>query len=203
MFIPDAMAQTFSPTESGSSKKQEAILVAAVELFAERGFHGTAVPDIASRAKVGAGTIYRYFPSKEALVNVLYQQHKARMLEVVVGGLDLSAPPRKVFTEIWRRICVFGRENTKVVQFLELQHHAAYLDEKSRRAERSVLEMANGFIAQGIVQQAFRDVSPTLLGAIVWGAFRGIFQGGCDGTLTLDDATIAASEQCLWEAVRR
>src|ERR1035437_2808422 len=41
--------------------KREAILGAALELFAERGFHGTAVPQIADKAGVGAGTIYRYF----------------------------------------------------------------------------------------------------------------------------------------------
>ena len=56
--------------------KEEAILAAALELFAERGFYGTAVPAVAQRAGVGAGTIYRYFDNKEALVNVLYRRWK-------------------------------------------------------------------------------------------------------------------------------
>jgi len=43
--------------------KRETILAAALELFVERGFYGTAVPEIAERAGVGAGTIYRYFES--------------------------------------------------------------------------------------------------------------------------------------------
>ena len=63
--------------------------------------------------------------------------------------------------------------------------------------------MAKVFLEQGIAQQVFRDVSASLLVALVWGAFRGLFQGGCDGTLTLDDATIATTEQCVWEAIRR
>ena len=46
--------------------KREAVLGAALELFVERGFHGTTVPEIAERAGVGAGTIYRHFASKEA-----------------------------------------------------------------------------------------------------------------------------------------
>jgi len=186
-----------------TSDKRDAILAAAVELFAERGFYGTAVPDIATRAKVGAGTIYRYFPSKEALVNTLFQHHKQRLVEAVLGGLDLSWPARKVFSEFWRRTCTFARENPKIIQFLELQHHAPYLDEASRRIEHQLLGTATAFLEQGIAQQVFRDASPSLLTAIVWGAFRGIFQGGCDETLTLDDATIASSEQCVWEAIRR
>src|SRR5262249_37789581 len=87
------MESTVSPT----SDKRDQILVAAVELFAERGFHGTTVPDIATRAKVGAGTIYRYFPSKEALVNTLYQVHKERLAGVMMAGLDLEKPLRQVF----------------------------------------------------------------------------------------------------------
>jgi AcrR family transcriptional regulator len=186
-----------------SSDKHKAILSAAVDLFAERGFHGTAVPDIATRAKVGAGTIYRYFPSKEALVNALYQHHKLRLVEALVGGLDLRKPARAVFGELWRRACLFARDNRRELEFLELHHHAPYLDEKSRDIERGFYAMAEGFFQEGIAQQVFRDVAPGILVAIVWGAFRGLFQGGCDGTLTLDDATIAASEQCVWEAIRR
>ena len=56
--------------------KREAILAAATELFVERGFHGTTVPEIAERAGVGAGTIYRHFASKEAVVNELFRLHK-------------------------------------------------------------------------------------------------------------------------------
>jgi AcrR family transcriptional regulator len=186
-----------------ASDKREAILVAAVELFAERGFHGTAVPDIASRAKVGAGTIYRYFPSKEALVNALYQHQKGRLVEELLNGIDFTLPSRKVFSDFWRRTCLFARENTTVIKFLELQHHAPYLDDNSRRMERELFGMAETFLLAGIAQEVFRDVNPKILTAIVWGAFRGIFQGGCDGTLTLDDLTIVTSEQCIWEAIRR
>ena len=57
----------------GAGDKREAIMTAALELFVERGFFGTAVPEIADRAGVGAGTIYRYFESKEALVNEIYR----------------------------------------------------------------------------------------------------------------------------------
>ena len=63
---------------TGKVDKREAILQAALELFVERGFYGTAVPEIADRASVGAGTIYRYFESKEALVNAIYRQEKLR-----------------------------------------------------------------------------------------------------------------------------
>ena len=56
-----------------AQNKREAILKAAMELFGELGYDGTTMPMIADRAKVGAGTIYRYFENKETLVNLLFQ----------------------------------------------------------------------------------------------------------------------------------
>ena len=53
--------------------KHEAILDAALALFVERGYHGTAVPAIAERAGVAAGTIYHHFESKEQLVNAVFE----------------------------------------------------------------------------------------------------------------------------------
>ncbi len=44
--------------------KREAIIRASITLFAERGFYGTQVPLIAEQARVGVGTIYRYFKDK-------------------------------------------------------------------------------------------------------------------------------------------
>ncbi|MEM5672990.1 helix-turn-helix domain-containing protein [Bacillus cereus] len=55
-----------------AKNKQEDIFDAAIQLFAERGYDGTTIPMIAEKAKVGAGTIYRYFENKEALVNSLF-----------------------------------------------------------------------------------------------------------------------------------
>ncbi|MDI5791109.1 helix-turn-helix domain containing protein [Bacillus licheniformis] len=49
--------------------------------FADRGFDAATIPMIADKANVGAGTIYRYFDSKEALVNVLFQDSVKRFKE--------------------------------------------------------------------------------------------------------------------------
>ncbi len=66
-----------------ASTKREDIEAAALQLFATRGFHGTSVPDLASAAGVGAGTIYRHFDSKEGVVNALYQRWTLQLGEEV------------------------------------------------------------------------------------------------------------------------
>ena len=90
------------------SDKREAIFDAALTLFAERGFHGTSAADIAQRAGVGAGTIYRYFEGKEALVNALYQHHKAALGRALLAGFDPEAPPREAFHHFWHRAIAYA-----------------------------------------------------------------------------------------------
>jgi AcrR family transcriptional regulator len=48
-------------------KRKEAILSAATDFFARSGYRNTDVQQIADKVQIGKGTVYRYFPSKEAL----------------------------------------------------------------------------------------------------------------------------------------
>jgi AcrR family transcriptional regulator len=58
------------PQRADARRNRERIVDAARELFAECG-HGTQMDDIARRAQVGVGTVYRHFPTKTALIGEL------------------------------------------------------------------------------------------------------------------------------------
>jgi TetR/AcrR family transcriptional regulator, transcriptional repressor for nem operon len=62
-------------------QRRREILAAATELFHQRGYSGTAVPSIAAKAGVAAGTVYLYFPSKEAILVGLQEEFEAGLLE--------------------------------------------------------------------------------------------------------------------------
>lgn len=62
-----------------SDEKRDEILAAAEQEFARREFHQVLMDDVAARAGVGKGTLYRYFPTKEEL-----------FLAMVLRGLDES-----------------------------------------------------------------------------------------------------------------
>jgi len=182
--------------------KRECILAAALELFAERGFHGTPVPLIAERAKVGAGTLYRYFASKEAIVNELYRQKKRELAAALLDGLPLGAPTRQLFHELWLRLGRFAAEHASVLAFLELHHHDDYLDEESRRLEREALMPLQLFVEDAQQKQILKAVQAEVLMALVWGAFVGVMRASKMGLVPLE-AAMAAAEACMWEAIRR
>src|SRR5450432_2866251 len=89
-------------TSVASPDKREAILAAALELFAERTFDGTPVPLIAERAGVAAGTIYRHFESKEALVNALYRRCKGDLRDVLAKAIESGRTHEERFRLLWR-----------------------------------------------------------------------------------------------------
>lgn len=61
------------PQQGRSEYTTRALLVAAEEMFATRGFHHTTVEEIAERAGVGVGSLYDYFPNKAAIALALLE----------------------------------------------------------------------------------------------------------------------------------
>lgn len=182
--------------------KRSAILDAALDLFVERGYYGTAVPAVAEAAGVGAGTIYRYFKSKEELVNALYRQLKQELLTHVLIGLSPTGAPREQFHQLWQRLTDFWRKRPKVLAFLELHHHASYLDEESRAIETRVLELATSFVASFQAQKLVKPMAPMALMIMIYWAFIGLTRCADEGRLELTDKQLDECEQCLWEAIR-
>src|SRR5215831_6667057 len=68
-------------------KRRAAILAAALEEFAARGFAATRLDDVARRARIAKGTIYLYFRDKESL----FQQLVRTMLSPLVGTIETAA----------------------------------------------------------------------------------------------------------------
>ena len=68
--IPDSVR----PLRADARRNRERILKAARAVFADQGMHSQ-IDDVAKRAKVGVGTVYRHFPTKEALLESLVREH--------------------------------------------------------------------------------------------------------------------------------
>jgi AcrR family transcriptional regulator len=186
-----------------SSSKADDILHAALRLFAERGFHGTSMPDLAAAAGVGAGTIYRHFDSKEGVVNALYQQWKQQFTREVFERWDFEGSWRQRFRTLWRALFQFQREHPHAIPFLDLHHHSDYLDTDSRQIEivsaMAWLEM----FSRGQREEALVDMDPAAVIAMAYGAFLGLVRGANAGYFALDDDMLTQSEERVWAMLRR
>ncbi|MCE9571855.1 MAG: TetR family transcriptional regulator [Deltaproteobacteria bacterium] len=182
--------------------KSTAILDAALALFAERGYHGTAIPEIASAAGVAAGTIYRHFASKDELVNAVYRRAKQQLMAQVLDGLPGPGAVREQFHELWQRLRAFAHAEPIAFAFLELHHHADYLDHESRTLELQALLPVAKFLEAAAAAGHVRAIPPQALMAMVWGAFIGLIKAQRTGYLRFTDDLSAQTCATLWDAIR-
>ncbi|HLF32565.1 MAG TPA: TetR/AcrR family transcriptional regulator [Xanthomonadales bacterium] len=136
------------------------IIAAAVQLFAEKGYHKTRVQDIAVRVGISAGLIYQYVQDKETLLllsilDVL--DSYATELPLAVRGID----------DPLERCCAAFRAYCKVVDERREATVLAYVSTKSlppkqrqfiKNAERDTNQMIASYIQTCIDQGVFRPV---------------------------------------------
>jgi AcrR family transcriptional regulator len=190
-----------SPTGSPGPDRREAILRAALELFAERTYGATAVPAIAARANVGAGTVYRHFEGKEALANEVFRECKRAMQRSLRGALSLEAESKTRFLALWRGLADFATRHPSALRFLELQHHEEYLDDESRRVSDEVFGDAAGFLRSAQAAGDVRAEDPRVLIALVFGAFVGLVKESCAGRFAFDEAVVVESGALAWRMI--
>jgi AcrR family transcriptional regulator len=102
-------------SDADRQAKERAILDAALDVFAESGFAQARLEDVAARAGVAKGTIYLYFPSKQALFEALIRTGIAAPIEAAsaeVAALDLpfEAVVRALFARMRQQILATRRK---------------------------------------------------------------------------------------------
>ena len=75
-----------SPLEVRREGRRQRLLAAALDLFAERGFHATSVDDVVAVARTSKSAFYAYFESKEDCFRVLLDLEGGALMDSVVSG---------------------------------------------------------------------------------------------------------------------
>lgn len=186
-----------------SDDKRARLLEAALDLFETRGFDAVAVPEIAAKAGVAVGTVYRHFETKEALVNALYRQWKQAYNDFVLAPLPEGLKPRERFSRYWNRMTLFARSNPRATRFMDLHHHAAYLDDDSRALSKAYAQVAEEFVRSARAQGAIRDLDPIMVVALMWGAAAGLVKFAASGALDFNAKLAGEMEEALWRAIAK
>jgi AcrR family transcriptional regulator len=96
------------PKRADARRNYDRLLAAATAVFAERGADDVSLEEIARRAGVGIGTLYRHFPARQALLEAVYKD-QVDGLEVLTGKLLASESPGAALGEWMRAFVAFGR----------------------------------------------------------------------------------------------
>ncbi len=94
--------QAERPLRADARRNRERILQSAKEVFAQHGAEAQ-MDDVAERAGVGVGTVYRHFPTKEALMAELVRQKFQQLADGARAGLSREGEPFEAFAGTLRR----------------------------------------------------------------------------------------------------
>lgn len=153
--------------------KREAILRAAIKVFAGKGYFNSKVADIAKEAGIADGTVYLYFKSKDEILHSFFD----RAME------DFIAEGKKQLAEIegaqekLRRIAQLHLErlgadrDLAIVFQVELRGSTKFMQEFSAAGFGEYLDIIRQTIAEGQKQGVFRkDLKPIVGAKILYGA---------------------------------
>lgn len=153
--------------------KRSLITEAAVEVFAERGFHQARVSDVARRAGVADGTIYLYFKNKEDLLLSIFEEK----MDVLLAGLRDALATTDDPVDRIRRFAAFHfrqvRENRSVAEVLQVELRLSNKFLKEYRPEKlwAYLGVFGQIIREGQATGRFReDIDPFITSWAFFGA---------------------------------
>jgi len=190
-----------------NSDKRKEILQAALVLIAEHGFHGAPMSMIADRAGVGAGTIYRYFESKEALITELYRELEGRLLSCLREGYSDADPIRVRFLHVGAAVMRYFIANPLHFRYMEQYMNSPFGIALKR--ERLIGQADEGSLffqsifEEGMAQEVLKELPIFMHFALSFGPLIVLIRDHILGLLSLDDAGIAQVIEACWDGVRR
>ena len=143
-----------------STATREALCDAALTLFAEQGIESTATREIAERAGVAEGTLYRHFNSKEELVQCLFDDSAARFHDVLLQSVGDDQSPSRRLRALVRGVFVFADTHPTSFTYLLSVHHTGILEDQENPPPPMRLFVDT--LTDGMAQGAFRSISPVL-----------------------------------------
>jgi AcrR family transcriptional regulator len=155
--------------------KGAAILKAAENIFAKKGFHEATISDIAKKAKVSDATIYEYFSSKEELLFSIpaetihqYQEKNLEILEYIQGAAN------KLRFLIYRHLKLYASNPDYAnVVMLILKGNRNFLKTEAYKIVQRSARNTTQVLEEGIQNGEFEaNINPHLVRAMIWGTIE-------------------------------
>jgi TetR/AcrR family fatty acid metabolism transcriptional regulator len=162
----------------GEIRRQQ-ILDAAIEVFAERGFHTSRVSDIAGRAGVAYGLVYHYFDNKDEILRTIFLERWSVVLHVIESAIsDAETPVEARLRSIIGFLVDIYKANADIVEVivLELLHSPAFMRDEVvlgfQRAFAGISELVREGQRRGEIRQ---DLTPDVFSLFFFGGMEVAF----------------------------
>ncbi len=153
--------------------KYEAILRAAIKVFAGSGFFNSKVADVAREAGVADGTVYLYFKNKDDILASIFNHYMDNALAAGRARLaEINDPIEKLRQIVHAHLEGLGRDRNLAIVFqVELRSSTKFMEQFSATKVTEYLELIREVIAEGQRGGVFRPgLSTTVVAKVLFGA---------------------------------
>ena len=186
-----------------SDHKRNAIIKAAMELIAERGFHRSPTSLIAHKAGVGIGTIYRYFKNKDILIEEIFNTIWNKYLCITALENELGkAPLREQFIRISKTILTYFITNANEFKFLEQYFNSPYGLDKVRSEGFNENDPTQVILQLAKKQQIIKDLPVGLLSLISYAPIPFLARDHVGGFIALNEDMVHSIAVACWDAIK-
>jgi len=148
-------------------RKKSEVIDAALTLFMRKGIKATTTRDIALRAGISEGTIYRHFDSKDDLAESIFEENLEYFWKYLKGYLKHAKGPHEMLHAYVEGFFEFSRREQTRYSFIITAHHTEL--KKLSREKMKPKQMLTKILRLGQKQGLFRKMDLNLAGAMVMG----------------------------------
>lgn len=182
--------------------KKAAIMKAALVLFTQRGFHGTPTAMISESAGVSTGILFRYFKTKNDLINSVYFSAKERMSQALGEGCEGEKGVCNKARRIWGNSIRWGMENPEEFLFIQQFHSSPFISDITQQEAEKNFTFLNFVIDDGIKRGMIKQTERSLVLEMLFSAnaavVRSIIQAGSIKDI---DELINRSFDIVWDGL--
>jgi AcrR family transcriptional regulator len=187
---------------SDMSKKDD-ILNTTLRLVIEKGIHNTPMSLIAEKARVGMGTIYNYFASKEELINALYLKLKEEEAAYMLNNFQSGMSVRQSFFFFWTNILSYFISNPREFQFLEQFYFSPLIDLEARQQGALYFAELIKVYEDGQNQEILKKGDIIQQIYFTHGSLASLAKFHILGDIRLDKNAIKNAVTAAWDALKR
>ncbi len=147
--------------------KKTDVVDAALALFMRKGIKATTTRDIALRAGISEGTIYRHFESKDELATSVFEENLEYFWKFLKGYLKHASTPEEMLCAFIEGFFEFSRKEQRRYSFIFAAHQTEL--KKLSRKNMKPKQMLSKILRLGQRQGIFRKMDIQLGGAMVMG----------------------------------
>ncbi|MDF3129102.1 TetR/AcrR family transcriptional regulator [Kiritimatiellaeota bacterium B1221] len=147
--------------------KKNQLIEATIDLFAKEGFWNTSTARISKHAGVATGTLFNYFPSKEALIDAVYLHLKLEMKAFITPGYPADEGTGACIAHVWRRYAEWGVHSPVHYQLLEQLRLSNLVSQQIEDRLMEEIGFMHELIETARQQGLFGEVSLEFAGALI------------------------------------